>query len=101
MAELEQFFRATNALDDKELKFLGWHEPGAAVRAIKRTIGIICMVRPWLRGRGRAPSKPAARCSEEVIGAGSGRVQRRRLSARCTSRMPEITSYKSMAEDQP
>ncbi|WP_431015528.1 inorganic diphosphatase [Bradyrhizobium pachyrhizi] len=34
--ELEQFFRATNALENKELEFLGWRGPGAAVRAIKR-----------------------------------------------------------------
>jgi len=34
--ELEQFFRATNALEDKELEFLGWRGPGAAVKAIKR-----------------------------------------------------------------
>ncbi|MCP3398952.1 MULTISPECIES: inorganic diphosphatase [unclassified Bradyrhizobium] len=34
--ELEQFFRATNALEDTEPKFLGWRGPGAAVKAIKR-----------------------------------------------------------------
>ena len=34
--ELEQFFRATNALEDKELEFLGWHGPGHAIKTIKR-----------------------------------------------------------------
>ncbi|MGF6308782.1 inorganic pyrophosphatase [Bradyrhizobium sp. i1.8.4] len=34
--ELEQFFRATDALENKELEFLGWRGPGTAVRAIKR-----------------------------------------------------------------
>ncbi|WFU38904.1 inorganic diphosphatase [Bradyrhizobium sp. CB82] len=34
--ELEQFFRATDALEKKELKFLGWHGPGHAVKTIKR-----------------------------------------------------------------
>src|SRR5690242_4820907 len=34
--ELEQFFRATNALEDKELDFLGWRGPGQAVKSIKR-----------------------------------------------------------------
>jgi inorganic pyrophosphatase len=34
--ELEQFFRATNALESKELKFLGWRGPGHAVKTIKR-----------------------------------------------------------------
>jgi inorganic pyrophosphatase len=33
--ELEQFFRATNALEDKELKFLGWHGPARAIKAIR------------------------------------------------------------------
>jgi inorganic pyrophosphatase len=34
--ELEQFFRATNALENKELKFLGWRGPNYAVKVIKR-----------------------------------------------------------------
>jgi inorganic pyrophosphatase len=34
--ELEQFFRATNALEDKELKFLGWHGPPRAFKTIRR-----------------------------------------------------------------
>ena len=34
--ELEQFFRATNALEQKELKFLGWEGPARAVKTIKR-----------------------------------------------------------------
>ena len=34
--ELEQFFRATNALEDKELSFLGWHGPNRAIKAIRR-----------------------------------------------------------------
>jgi inorganic pyrophosphatase len=34
--ELEQFFRATNALENKELEFLGWRSPNHAVKAIKR-----------------------------------------------------------------
>ncbi len=34
--ELEQFFRATNALEDKELKFLGWRGPARAIKAIRR-----------------------------------------------------------------
>jgi inorganic pyrophosphatase len=34
--ELEQFFRATNALENKELDFLGWRGPADAVKAIKR-----------------------------------------------------------------
>jgi inorganic pyrophosphatase len=34
--ELEQFFRATNALEDKELKFLGWRGPAHAIKTIKR-----------------------------------------------------------------
>jgi inorganic pyrophosphatase len=34
--ELEQFFRATNALEDKELEFLGWRGPARAVKTIKR-----------------------------------------------------------------
>jgi inorganic pyrophosphatase len=34
--ELKQFFRATNALEDKELNFLGWQGPAEAVKKIKR-----------------------------------------------------------------
>ena len=34
--ELEQFFRATNALEDKKLEFLGWHGPARAIKTIKR-----------------------------------------------------------------
>ena len=34
--ELEQFFRATNALEAKELQFLGWHGPARAIKTIKR-----------------------------------------------------------------
>jgi len=34
--ELEQFFRATDALQQKELKFLDWHGPEYAVRTIER-----------------------------------------------------------------
>jgi inorganic pyrophosphatase len=34
--ELEQFFRATNALEHKKLEFLGWHGPARAVKTIKR-----------------------------------------------------------------
>jgi inorganic pyrophosphatase len=35
--ELEQFFRATNALEDKELEFLGWRGPGHAIKIIKKS----------------------------------------------------------------
>ncbi len=35
--ELEQFFAATDALDDdKNLEFLGWHGPSHAVKAINK-----------------------------------------------------------------
>jgi inorganic pyrophosphatase len=34
--ELEQFFLATNALEDKQLNFLGWRGPGHAVKTIQR-----------------------------------------------------------------
>ena len=34
--ELERFFRATNALEDKELEFLGWRGPKQAAKTIKR-----------------------------------------------------------------
>jgi inorganic pyrophosphatase len=29
--ELEQFFLATDALEDKKLEFLGWHGPSKAI----------------------------------------------------------------------
>ena len=34
--ELKRFFRATNALEDKELEFLGWRGPKQAANTIKR-----------------------------------------------------------------
>ena len=34
--ELEQFFEATDALEDKKLEFLGWHGPSKALKAIKK-----------------------------------------------------------------
>jgi inorganic pyrophosphatase len=34
--ELEQFFRATNALEDKEIEFLGWRGPAYTIKTIKR-----------------------------------------------------------------
>jgi inorganic pyrophosphatase len=34
--ELEQFFEATDALDDKKLDFLGWHGPSKAIKAIRK-----------------------------------------------------------------
>ena len=34
--ELEEFFRATNALENKDLKFLGWRGPNRAAKTIKR-----------------------------------------------------------------
>jgi inorganic pyrophosphatase len=34
--ELEEFFRATDALEDKELEFHGWHGPAKAIKAIKK-----------------------------------------------------------------
>jgi len=34
--ELEEFFRATNALENKDLKFLGWRGPSRAAKTIKR-----------------------------------------------------------------
>jgi inorganic pyrophosphatase len=34
--ELEKFFRATNALEDKKIDFLGWRGPGHAIKTIKR-----------------------------------------------------------------
>lgn len=36
MKELERFFEATNALEDKSLEFLGWRGPQKAVAAIKK-----------------------------------------------------------------
>jgi inorganic pyrophosphatase len=36
MQELEQFFQATNALEKKELEFLGWRGPNHAVKMIKK-----------------------------------------------------------------
>jgi inorganic pyrophosphatase len=37
IAELERFFESTDALEDKKLKFLGWHGPQKAIKAIKRS----------------------------------------------------------------
>ncbi len=34
--ELERFFRATNALEDKEHEFLGWRGPKRAAKTIRR-----------------------------------------------------------------
>ena len=34
--ELERFFEATDALENKKLRFLGWHGPGRAVKLIKQ-----------------------------------------------------------------
>jgi inorganic pyrophosphatase len=34
--ELEKFFEATDALEDKKLQFLGWRGPALAVKIIKR-----------------------------------------------------------------
>ena len=34
--ELEQFFEATNALEDKKLKFVGWDGPAQAKKIIKK-----------------------------------------------------------------
>jgi inorganic pyrophosphatase len=34
--ELEKFFEATDALEDKKLEFLGWRGPAHAVKWIKR-----------------------------------------------------------------
>jgi inorganic pyrophosphatase len=34
--ELEQFFEATDALEEKNLEFLGWHGPSDAIKAIKK-----------------------------------------------------------------
>ncbi len=35
--ELEEFFRATNALEQKELEFRGWHGPNRAKKLIKKS----------------------------------------------------------------
>ncbi len=37
VGELEKFFEATDALDDKRLKFLGWRGPKAALNLIKKS----------------------------------------------------------------
>jgi inorganic pyrophosphatase len=34
--ELERFFEAIDALEEKKLEFLGWHGPSKAVKAIKK-----------------------------------------------------------------
>jgi len=34
--ELEKFFTATNALEDKDLKFEGWHGPKRAIKTIRK-----------------------------------------------------------------
>jgi inorganic pyrophosphatase len=34
--ELEEFFHATNALESKKLKFVGWRGPARAIKAIKK-----------------------------------------------------------------
>ena len=34
--ELEEFFRATNAIENKDLKFLGWRGPKHAAKTIRR-----------------------------------------------------------------
>lgn len=36
VSELERFFEATDALEDKKLEFLGWHGPSKALKAIKK-----------------------------------------------------------------
>jgi inorganic pyrophosphatase len=35
--ELEKFFEATNALEAKTLKFLGWRGPAKAIKTIKKS----------------------------------------------------------------
>jgi inorganic pyrophosphatase len=37
IAELEQFFQSTDALEAKKLKFLGWHGPQRAIKAINKS----------------------------------------------------------------
>jgi inorganic pyrophosphatase len=34
--ELERFFEATDALEEKKLEFFGWHGPSKAVKTIKK-----------------------------------------------------------------
>jgi len=34
--ELEKFFEATDALEDKKLEFLGWRGPTRAIKTVKR-----------------------------------------------------------------
>jgi inorganic pyrophosphatase len=34
--ELQKFFQATDALDDKKLEFLGWRGPRTAIRLINK-----------------------------------------------------------------
>ena len=34
--ELEKFFQATDALEDKKLDFLGWRGPGRAIKSIRK-----------------------------------------------------------------
>jgi inorganic pyrophosphatase len=36
IGELEKFFQATDALEAKELRFLGWQGPRTAIKAIKK-----------------------------------------------------------------
>jgi inorganic pyrophosphatase len=49
--ELEEFFLATNALEAKTLKFLGWGGPAKAIKTIKKASTCIRRVfedaRPW------------------------------------------------------
>jgi inorganic pyrophosphatase len=37
IAELERFFESTDALEDKKLRFLGWHGSQKAIKAIKKS----------------------------------------------------------------
>ena len=37
VVELQKFFEATDALEDKELKFLGWGGPASAIKLIKKS----------------------------------------------------------------
>jgi inorganic pyrophosphatase len=36
VGELEKFFEATDALEDKKLEFLGWRGPARAIKTIER-----------------------------------------------------------------
>jgi inorganic pyrophosphatase len=36
VGELEKFFEATDALEDKKLQFQGWRGPAHAIKTIKR-----------------------------------------------------------------